>query len=177
MDTTPRTPEELLSKLIDAELTDGVVPSEAAARIVATMEQAHAEELRAWMAAQATRLIAREIADIMRSNRHRVMARRGAIRFRAAIESADDVTGLYDTWHTVNEENARRRLADMTGADHAFAADAYRASASASLMREAFHRVLARRVGDRRTADVLPEEECQRILDGITKPEATGRVA
>jgi hypothetical protein len=171
-------PGEIIRELIDKELAGNeVTPAEAAQRIVAKLNARHPGCLEQWFTDQAVHLMTREIGDLMRAGRGKAMSRAGTARFEAALEAGEDSPiGLYATWHAVNEENVRRRLADMTGADHGFVADTYRASAEADLMREAFHRTLAKKVGKRRTADVMTEEECERLLDSITR-KAAGRTA
>lgn len=70
--------------------------------------------------------------------------------------------------YVVNERNVRRRVADMTAEDHEFVADRYRVTADRNLLLEAFHRQVARRIGEgRTTADVLDEDTYTRLYASI----------
>jgi len=174
----PSTRPDALSALIDKALaSDEVILSEVAASIVETMERDHPEELMAWLRSQAERLVRDEIGALMTSARSQAVSSSRAREFGDAI-AADDVerVGLFATWHVVAESNLRKRLADMTGAEHLFVAEAYEVSANTALMRAAFHRALSKKVGKKRTADVISEAECERLLKSITQP-AAGRAA
>lgn len=59
----------------------------------------------------------------------------------------------------VDDNNTRRFLGDMTGNDHEFVATRYEDSAKRDQMKSVFHRTIAKRVGGRKTSDVLAEEE------------------
>lgn len=75
---------------------------------------------------------------------------------------------IFDQSYVVNAEQIRRRMADMTGADHLFVAKNYEQSAEKQAMLAAFHRKVAQMVGERRTADVLDEETLERIYQSIS---------
>lgn len=59
----------------------------------------------------------------------------------------------------IDDHSTRRRLGEMTGADHLFVANTYRQSAEESTVLATFHEAVAREVGDNRTADVLSGDD------------------
>lgn len=58
----------------------------------------------------------------------------------------------------------RRLVADMNGADHLFVSRSYQRTGNRDLMLGEFHRAIAKKVGDLRTADVFTEDEYDALL-------------
>lgn len=111
-----------------------------------------------------------------RSNSLRQYARAMGPR-RAFADAVDEFerTGdprllrTFQTEHVVNSNNLRRKVADMTGSDHQFVADSYGATAKNASMLAAFHRAVAKKVGDRRTADVFTQEQYDNMLRSLMR--------
>jgi len=82
---------------------------------------------------------------------------------------------LIDEWHAVDPEHLRKRAGDMTGADHRFVADSYQASGNYALLRAAFHNAVAKKVGTRKTSDVIDADTYETMYQSITstKPRTT----
>lgn len=107
-------------------------------------------------------------------NRSRAMAPR-----RAFAEAAERFTGSggtdtsaldpFSAMYVVDHTHLRRRVADMTGADHTFVADRYADDKNTAAMLEAFHRAVAKRVGDKRTEDVYSAEQYMAMYRSITR--------
>lgn len=119
-----------------------------------------------------------ELSDTFarRSNSLRQYAR--AMGPRRAFADASEEFGrtgdprvlqTFQTEHVVNSGNLRRKVADMTGADHRFVADAYGATAKNAAMLAAFHRAVAKRVGHRRTADAFTQEQYDAMLHSLMR--------
>lgn len=69
----------------------------------------------------------------------------------------------------IDEHSNRKSACDMTGPDHLFVAAGYRKQAAPSLMQEAFHKAVAAKIGQQRTADFFTEEQYIEMYRSITK--------
>lgn len=110
-----------------------------------------------------TNLIARR--DTAARTRARLVA--DSVRFREAVEA-----GEIDTWqisYVIDDSDTRRRLGDMTGADHRFVAAQYTTESNRQKLFAAFHVAVAKKVGARRTADVFTEEQYLALQASILK--------
>ena len=139
-----------------------------------------------WLHAMAVPLLRRVIG--LRVHRERSAAKRGAAArdFAAAaagLERAEDdgeresaaaaLLGMFSEIHVVDPDQTRKRAADMTGPEHLFVAEnTYQKSANTALMLAAFHRAVAKKVGKRRTADVLSEEQYEALYVSIARKAA-----
>ena len=80
---------------------------------------------------------------------------------------------MFSEAHVIDEDGTRKRAADMTGPEHLFVAEAtYKKSANRALMLAAFHQAVAKKVGKRRTGDVLTEEQYEALYLSITRGAA-----
>jgi hypothetical protein len=70
---------------------------------------------------------------------------------------------------TVDEHGHRLRVGEMTGADHTYVARQYRHSSEREAMLATFHEAVAKRVGSKRTEDVLTEEQYQELYRSLTR--------
>jgi hypothetical protein len=138
-----------------------------------------------WLHAMAVPLLRRAIG--LRIHQERCAAKRGARarEFAAAaadLESADGeeresvtaaLLGMFSEIHVVDADQTRKRAADMTGSEHLFVAEnTYQKSANTALMLAAFHRAVAKKVGKKRTADVLSEDQYEAMYLSITRKVA-----
>lgn len=146
-----------------------------AADLVEKLRATDPDLLSGWLDLRAAAFLADAIAR--RSNSRRQAARVGAPR-RAFAEAAQRFTEETDpaalapfaTEYVIDTANTRRRVEDMTGADHRFVAAGYAESKRTAALLEKFHLAVARKVGDRRTADVISESEYLSMLRSITGP-------
>jgi hypothetical protein len=144
------------------------------------------ELLDGWLRAMAIPLLRRVIG--LRVHHERRAAKRGA-RARAFAATAADLEaaeggseresaaaallGMFSEIHVVDEDQTRKRAADMTGAEHLFVAEnTYQRSANTALMLAAFHRAVAKKVGKKRTADVLSEQQYESMYISIVRKAA-----
>jgi hypothetical protein len=94
-------------------------------------------------------------------------------RGEAAAEDGDyEPLSHFAVVYAIDDENTRRPVGEMTGADHRFVAGRYKASAASDLMLAAFHEKVAKKVGSRRTADVFSEEQYDAMLRSLTGGKA-----
>lgn len=136
------------------------------------------ELLDGWLHAMAAQTLTEQIILRERSNRTASRARAGARAFAAAAQSGDvELLRAFAVTHAVDEANTRRRVADMTGMDHRFVAGRYAESANTYRMLAAFHQAVAKKVGERRTADVMSEPEYDRLYRSILGTQAEDTAA
>lgn len=107
------------------------------------------------------------------ANGTRSASRAGAKRraFAAAAGEAEetgDYSSLLEVVHTVDDEQTRKRAADMTGADHRYVAHAYRQDAKTSRMLAMFHEAVAKKVGVRLTSEVFDTAEYEAMFVSLT---------
>jgi hypothetical protein len=139
-----------------------------------------------WLHAMAVPLLRRVIG--LQVHRRNAAAKRGA-RSRAFAAAADDfetakdgegresaaavLLGMFSETHVVDENQNRKLAGDMTGPEHLFVAEnEYQRSANTALMLAAFHRAVAKKVGKKRTADVLSEEQYEAMYVSIVRKAA-----
>ncbi|MET9081387.1 hypothetical protein ABZX77_05700 [Streptomyces sp. NPDC004237] len=150
------------------------VPAVVAASICEQLASDDPELLDGWLRAIAVQALTEQITVRERSIRTATRARASARAFAAAAESGDvQKLRAFSVTFCVDEANTRRRVADMTGTDHRFVAADYAEKANTAKMLAAFHLAVAKKVGDRRTADVMSEPEYDRLYRSIvgTQPE------
>jgi hypothetical protein len=120
-----------------------------------------------------TDLIARRSNSLRQVSR--IMAPRKAFADAAQVfaETGDAgaLVASFRVEYVVNSDNLRLTVADMTGTDHQFVAGGYESTAKNASMLAAFHRAVAKKVGDRRTADVFTEEQYDTMLRSITRTD------
>lgn len=158
-------------KMIDKAIEDqngDFTPSQLAAQVLAEGRENDPQAVREWLDAISLAVVTETISKRLQSDRGVALARRGARAFQSAVDSGDpDELNAFRTYYAVNDENLRRRVADMTGPDHTFVANSYGRSARQSQMLEAFHRAVAKKVGPRRTEEVFTEEEYARLYSSV----------
>lgn len=163
---------------MNAAITEALGDGDIVAPIVAEELRTHlletdADLLDGWLRANAVHFLTRAIGDRDRRERTAARTRGDARRFRAASNAAaagdSEALSMFATVrYVVDDEETRRLLGDMTGADHLFVANGYRESAAKARMLEAFHRAVAKKVGKRKTSDVFTEAQYQKLYDSIT---------
>lgn len=158
-----------LAEIIDARLADtsgDFVPAVVASKLAAELREKDPAALTLWLDEHAERFLTDEISRRLSSTR--ATAARQA-KARAFADAGDDVelVAQFAVVHVVADDFTRRRVGDMTGDDHRYVASAYGASGRYDLMCEAFHLAVARKVGKKRTADVLTEDQYSEMFASI----------
>jgi hypothetical protein len=172
-----------MTAAIEAAVPEGeYVAALVAADLVEKLRVEDPELLAGWLDLRAAVVLADVIAR--RSNSKRQAARAAAPRtaFQEAartfeVERDPLVMSPFATHYVVDGENLRRRVADMTGADHEFVASGYADTKTTAALLEKFHRAVAKKVGDRRTSDVMSEEQYARMYRSITRTEPPAAAA
>lgn len=161
--------DELLDQL--CQDADGdFVPALAAEKLARELHEKHEQELLDWLDEHAVSFLREAITFRLRRSRGKAVRRAAARAFGKATDEGDDeLLGHFAVFHVVAPDRTQKRVADMTGEDHRFVADAYQATGKYDLMLAAFHRQVAKAVGKKRTADVLSEEQYDELLQSITK--------
>ncbi len=166
---------ELLAAHLDA-LPNGFVAAVEAERFRDSLRASHPEVLAAWLAEHELEMIRQAITGLDRRNRTLSRTRGAARQFGDAGDDPERLS-VFDIRFVVDGENLRKRVADMTGADHRFVADSYDSSATQAAMLAQFHRAIAKKVGKRRTADVLDAGQYESLLKSITGSVEIGHAA
>jgi len=162
--------DERLSEFLDA-LTGDYIPAAAAEQFIATMETDHADELGEWLRANAVHFCTAAIGARRRSKRTTDRRRATARAFGKAAKSGDvdEVSVFTSVEFVVSEDNTVRKVGEMTGADHSFVASGYQVRGTTDLALAAFHRALSKKVGKKRTADVMSETTYERLRESFVK--------
>jgi hypothetical protein len=138
-----KTFEDLMSEAVEIGIENGGV---VAPLLAAELIREHPKQAGEYLTSHAQAFITIAIGKLMhRANRH-ASAGETTLSMRHALD------GSY------------RRVADWTGVEHRQMAESYEARSKRFAMFAAFHRAIAKKVGARRTADVLNEEQYAALL-------------
>ena len=162
------------------------VPTIVAQKLHAELLESDADLLDGWLHAVAADVIRQAIT--LRVRLRNGAARRGARarEFAAAARDLEDaadeaargaagarLVSLFESLHTVDEKNTHKRACDMTGPEHLFVArNQYEAKAKPLMMLAAFHKAVAKKVGQRLTSDVFTEEQYEAMYLSIARKAA-----
>lgn len=141
------------------------VVSEEAEKFLAFMREHHPDELDIWLSERETWLVGEEMRFHLRSERARDRAHAGARAFadHLSLDDTPDDTDPFAVRYCIDDAHTWRAVGDMTGSDHHFVAAQYQVTGKRALARAAFHEVVAKRVGKRRTAQVMSVEQYERL--------------
>ena len=139
------------------------------------------ELLSGWLLAKAPTIVCDYLRQIDHTSRGRVRITApgkafadAAARFEAG---QSDAMVVFEARYVVNEDGARRRVADMTGPDHVFVAREYAESARTQKFLESVHRAVAKKVGDRKTSEVYTPEQYVALFDRTPQPAGKAAAA
>lgn len=142
--------------------------------IVTELEADDPELLYEWLKIRAADLIREVINHRDRSRRASGIIEQKKQDFKDAMD--EFVTGRSEapirtylgTMYAVNWDNDRKQLRNMTKRDLEFVADRYQDRAEANGLLSAYHRTLARKVGDRTVGEVFTEAQLAAMRATIT---------
>lgn len=169
--------------LVDSmTLTGEFVARLVADDIVEKLRANDPELLSGWLNERAGEILGDYIRHRCNSTRSHVRSMAGRRAFAEAAEAFAEtrIAAVFDPFrvvYVVNDEDLRRPVADMTGADHLYVASGYALSAKQSLMEEAFHRAVAKKVGGKRTSEVFTTEQYESMYRSITRRDGAPGVA
>lgn len=150
--------------------SDDMVVSTAAAKLHNDLLERDPDLLSGWLRMHAVAILADAMSQRIRSRRGATRRYQAQARFSDAAQSGDrHRMSPFMVRHVVDDHHTSRPVGEMTGNDHLFVASEYDHSARSSAMLASFHRAVARRVGDRKTREVLDEESYARLYDSIAK--------
>jgi hypothetical protein len=158
--------------LIDDRCTGQYSAPQVAAEIVEWLIANDPDLLLGYLHVHAVTLVRQAINDRDRSTRthNRVTARRKLFAEAAgAFEDGEPeqlVTHFLSEVHTV-KDGSKRKLAEMTGSDLLYVANAYRQQAHDLRMRDSFLRALAGHCGDKTVGDMYTEEQLAKMWGSI----------
>lgn len=169
--TTTDAPTDIhaaIRQIVEDWLPEGdYVPAIEGAKLAAHLAETQPELLDDWLHARAGMFLAEVI-------RHAGASQRSTARSRAArafSEREDDGTasGPFTVPYCVDDDNTQRRAGDMTGADWTFVAKCHESTSVTALMLAAFAHAVAKKIGHKRTSDVMTEEQFDQLYRDIVK--------
>jgi hypothetical protein len=172
-----------MSALIDGALPDGEYIAPLVAHdLIEKLRANDGELLAGWLNMRAEVTMTAYISDRIKNRRQSSResaarstfgeaAERFAVGGDGATMRAAVLTRPFDAEYVVNCELLRRRVAEMTGADHIFVAKEYAETKQTARLLESFHRAVAKKVGDQKTKDVFTEGQYVEMYRSITRRE------
>lgn len=169
-DGTPTEPVHGVTQRL-AEWVDGLnhehTLADEAAKFIANEREHHRDEFFDWLVEQAAETV---VATAMRTRQssQRSRARNSpsssfAAQAKKFLAGDTEALGPFRIVHAVSAENVRKPVGQMRGEDHLFVADQYRDTGRRSMLLDAFHRAIAKRIGSKTTAEVFAEAEYARL--------------
>jgi len=146
--------------------------SEVAEKVRAHLEEKEPDLLEEWLREQLSSFLATSLRRVQSSRRMRDRKRMKARAFSQSIKNwsgAPEDNLTFNVTYTVDDEHTRRRVGDMTGDDHNYVAESYERTAENHKMLAAFHRAVARKVGKRKTGDVLTPQDYHKLYSQIAR--------
>lgn len=149
-----------------------------AAELVTQLRKTDPQLLRGWLDSNAAQFVTQVLGDQARSQRGRQISEAPRSAFKTAAdrfsEGDEDALKQFDLHFVVSDDMLRRRLGDMTKADHLFVAGEHIKRSNAALFESAFHKAIARRIpAGKTTQDVLTEDEYLRLRSSIRAPKTS----
>jgi hypothetical protein len=141
-----------------------------ATEVVETLRRDDPDLLTGWLNARAGSVVTDYLDSIDRSTRARARygaASRGFSELVTRHQDGDS-TGLaaFEARYVVDTEGTRRRVADMTGADHLYVSHRYQVSSRRTAFLARVHQAVAEKVGYRRTEEVFSPEQYAAMFSG-----------
>lgn len=169
-------PAEMTALIEEATTGSDWVPALVAEKLIDRLKADDPDLLNGWLHTLAPQLLTDAISTRERSARTTARRRAGARAFEAARQAAESgnadaltvFSGSFAVTFVISDDDTRRRVADMTGADHKFVAAGYAREANTAKMLAAFHRAVAKKAGPKRTAEVMSEAEYDALYRSIT---------
>lgn len=132
--------------------------------LVAAVRASDPDLLNGWLDQRATDFVRDHLGHMVRGDRalSRTQERPRAFAQAAAAFEAGDRAALgarFRAEHLIDEEGTRRKVADMTGADHLFVAGRYNDDSRHAAFLARVHRAVGKRVGARKTSEVYTEDQ------------------
>lgn len=141
-----------------------------AAELVEKLRANDPELLTGWLNARAVAVLndyLRHLDSVQRAKTRVRAPGRAFAEAARAFEAGEAPMRIFEARYVISDVGARRRVGDMTGADHKFVADRYGDSARRDAFLESVHRAVAAVVGDRRTEEVYSAEQYAAMFKGI----------
>lgn len=168
--------------VLTAAISDTETPNPVVAQdIVDKLRANDPDLLNGWLHLRAAAIVCEHLGRIDHSERRhtRAVAAGRAFAEAAARHEAGEADAMagFEARYVINDDGARRRVADMTGPDHLFVAGKYGESARTQRFLESVHRAVAKKVGNRRTAEVFTAEQYAAMFDRAPKPAGKAAAA
>ena len=159
---------EMDARIDAATSGDGWVAGIVAAELHADLTATDPDLLSGWLHASAEHWLQQTIRDRSRSTRAHARHHAGAHQFADAADDPETLRGMLSVDYVIDDSQTRKRAGDMTGPDHRYVANSYTATGNRALLLAEFHVAVARKVGKRRTSDVLSLDQYENLYRSIT---------
>lgn len=166
---------DTINEMIDKAISKGdYVPAIVASKLVKRLRSNDPKLLAEWLDHMAETILTDYVGDRARMQRNHAMSTAAGREFSRQAKAAHDDGGeavtLFAATYAINEENLRRPVGEMTGTDHMYVAGRYEQSGKSALMKAAFHRAVGKKIGNRRTQDVLTPNQYEELLKQMLGP-------
>lgn len=163
-----------MNAAISAALGDGdIVAPVVAEKLLAGLQESDPDLLDGWLHASAAHFLTMAIGATDRRERTLFRRRSSARRFSEVTKSGDAAAlSTFAVRLVIDDDNTRRPIGQMTGADHRYVAGEYGRSAATARMLQAFHVAVAKKIGKRKTVEVFSEDQYEQMYRSLVGPEA-----
>ena len=170
-DGEPHSAAEIVIAMIDqmTPKTGSFIPAEQAKKLYDYMRKHQSEVLDEWLHDEALKFLTQTFSSRLRSLRAVARLERHVEFFGELADGhvTTEQAHHFQTLYEVSSDHLRKRVADMTGADHLFVAEYYGRREQKFGMLKAFHHAVADIVGGKRTAEAMSEEQYGALFNQI----------
>ena len=149
---------QLLTKFIRREAEN---PRHSVAVITDKLISKHDDLVQDWIEEHSRQMLSDWVSDILRWDR---INERKRSPMAEVIERAASGLSLYDLSYPVNDDDLRKRLGEMTGADHLYVSVSYQTQSRTLSNYGDLHQHLSRTVGRKLTRTVYTETDLRRLF-------------
>lgn len=167
-------------KILNEHKPDGdFVPSDKALEVRRYLEKNEPELLERWKDEMLTNWLRDAFRRMLNSQRSRTRAKWRAEAFGEKVRRHElgEKEIAFEVTYVVDEFNTRRPVADMTGRDHLFVASKYEETVEMSKFEASFHKAVARKVGSKRTEDVMTPTEYREMYEDMLRTARPGQMS
>lgn len=165
---------DFINQILDTFIPEGDFSVKTIAeKVTKFMVEQEPEFLQEFSGELFNRWLVEHLRTVSRNRRRELFraTREGNIRDTLDKISTGDKEALdvFKAAYCINEENVWRHVGDMSAKDHIYVATQYENSAKRDLMLSAFHKAVAKIVGDKATSDAMTEEEYVKLYAKFVK--------
>lgn len=149
---------QLLTKLIREEAEK---PRHSVSTITDKLIENHYDLVQEWMGEHERLMLSGWVSDILRWDR---IAERHRTPIEDVIERSVSGLSLFDLSYSVNDDDVRKKLGEMTGKDHFYVSESYKSQSHILSNYGDLHKKIGIEVGRRLTRTVYTENELRHLF-------------